>query len=218
MIPGTQAAAADRIKPHEKLEDVLQARQPLLMTMMNSEFKAQIADYLATLKPGFPRTLSELVAKATDPATGYRSPEKRDGMRQLDQTALDVNDPLFLTARDKGLALVRENVLDLFKKYQLDALVYPTSPRPATPIERPAPGTPPPTGGSATGIANLTGFPDLIVPAGMTSDGLPVTISFFGPAWSEPKLLGYGYDFEQATHARVLPKYTPKLSSDVFEY
>jgi amidase len=56
------------------------------------------------------------------------------------------------------------------------------------------------------------------VPAGMTGDGLPVTISFFGPAWSEPKLLGYGYDFEQATKARVLPKYTPALPSDVFKY
>jgi amidase len=195
---------------------VLQARQPLLMMVVNSEFKTQIGEYLSTLKPGYPRTLAELVAKASDPAAGYRSPEKRDGMRNTDAIALDANDPLFVTARDKGLALVRENVLDLFSKYKLDALVYPTSPRPATPITPPPPGTPP-LGGSATGIANLSGFPDLIVPAGMTADGLPVTISFFGPAWSEPKLLGYGYDFEQATKARVLPKFTPALPSDVFK-
>jgi amidase len=62
----------------------------------------------------------------------------------------------------------------------------------------------------------MTGFPDLIVPAGMTKDGLPVTISFFGPAFSEPKLFGYGYDFEQATKARVLPKNTPALPGDAF--
>ena len=55
-------------------------------------------------------------------------------------------------------------------------------------------------------------------PAGMTADGLPVTISFFGPAWSEPKLLGYGYDFEQATHAIQMPKYTPALPSDLIRY
>jgi amidase len=42
-----------------------------------------------------------------------------------------------------------------------------------------------------------------------------VTISFLGVAWSEPKLFGYGYDFEQATNARVLPKNTPKLPSQV---
>ena len=78
------------------------------------------------------------------------------------------------------------------------------------PATREAAGAP----GSATNIANRTGFPDLIVPAGMTKDGLPVTISFFGPAFSEPKLLAYGYDFEQATHARVLPKHTPALAGD----
>jgi amidase len=47
----------------------------------------------------------------------------------------------------------------------------------------------------------------------MTPEGLPVT-SFFGPAWSEPKLFGYGYDFEQATHALKQPKTTPALPSD----
>jgi len=56
------------------------------------------------------------------------------------------------------------------------------------------------------------------VPAGLTPEGLPVTISFFGPAWSEPKLLGYGYDFEQATKARVLPKTTPALKGETLSY
>jgi amidase len=116
------------------------------------------------------------------------------------------------------LAATKAGILALFKKYQLDAIIYPTSPRPATPI-KPS-GTPPPGGGgeSPTSFANETGFPDLIVPAGMTKDGLPVTISFFGVAWSEPKLLGYGYDFEQATHARVLPKFTPVLPGDTLTY
>lgn len=86
-------------------------------------------------------------------------------------------------------------------------------------MPRPAPyikpdGLPAPTG-SPTSLANASGFPDLIVPAGMTWSGLPVTISFFGRAFSEGQLLGYGYDFEQATKARVLPKYTPALPSDV---
>ena len=65
---------------------------------------------------------------------------------------------------------------------------------------------------SATGIANLTGFPDLIVPAGFTTDDLPVTVSFFGPAFSEPKLLALGYSFEQITHARRRPVNTPALN------
>ena len=109
---------------------------------------------------------------------------------------------------------MKAGITALFEKHQLDAIVYPTSPRPASLIRPP---TPPPSGAggdSATSFANETGFPDLIVPAGMTKDGLPVTISFFGRAWSESKLLGYGYDFEQATKARALPKNTPALPTD----
>ena len=62
----------------------------------------------------------------------------------------------------------------------------------------------------------MTGFPDLIVPAGMTKNGLPVSISFFGPAYSEPKLIGYAYDYEQASKAIRLPKTTPLLAADTF--
>lgn len=69
-------------------------------------------------------------------------------------------------------------------------------------------------GMSATNIANLTGFPDLIVPAGFTSDRLPVAISFFGHAFSEPRLLALGYAFEQATHARRDPRHTPPLPGE----
>ena len=103
-------------------------------------------------------------------------------------------------------------VTALFAKYQLDAIVYPTSPRPAQYIK--PDGLPAPTD-SPTNLANESGFPDLIVPAGMTWSGLPVTISLFGQAFSEGQLLAYGYDFEQATKARVLPKHTPALPSDV---
>jgi amidase len=68
--------------------------------------------------------------------------------------------------------------------------------------------------GSATNFANLSGFPDLIVPAGFTGDDLPVGISFFGPAFSEPRLLALGYSFEQATHAIRLPVTTPARAGE----
>jgi amidase len=68
--------------------------------------------------------------------------------------------------------------------------------------------------GSGSNLANLTGFPDLIVPAGFTGDDLPVGLSFFGPAFSEPKLIGLGYSFEQITRARRLPVHTPKLPGE----
>jgi amidase len=56
------------------------------------------------------------------------------------------------------------------------------------------------------------------VPAGVTNEHMPVTISFFGPAYSEPKLIAYAYSYEQATHHRVPPATTPSLPGEKFEY
>jgi len=190
------------------------------MSSFNTEFKAQIAVYLATLKPGYPHSLAEIIAKAEDPATGYTSPWKLASLKRTLEQAQDLDDPTYQAIINEGYALVRATVLAVMAKDQLDALIYPTSAQPASPIgtgsmsgregEAALAG---PAGGVAS-VANQTGFPDLIVPAGMTKDGLPVTVSFFGPAYSEAKLIGYGYDFEQATQARRLPKNTPKLTGD----
>jgi amidase len=194
---------------------LLQSRQGIYNQLVASEFKAQITDYLGTLKPGFPRSFDEVVAKANDPATGYRSPEKAFALKYTQSIALDLDDPVYLAVRNEALAASRAGVDALFKKYSLDAIVYPTSPRPATYIDTKRPRVP---ADSPTNIANATGYPDLIVPAGMTPEGLPVTISFFGPAFSEAKLLGYGYDFEQATHAIRTPKTTPSLPGETLKY
>jgi amidase len=194
-------------------DHLLQMKQPVFTLVRNSEFKALIADYLATLKPGYPRTLEELIAKAEDPKTGYRSPEKLVGLKYTNAVALAMDDPVYLAAKNEGYQAVTAGVEAIFEKYQLDALLYPSANRPAGPIARP-PDPPPaavPGGESASLFADETGFPDIIVPAGMTNDGLPVTISFMGRPFSEPALLGFAYDFEQATHARVLPKHTPPL-------
>lgn len=196
---------------------IVQAKQTIYNELVSSEFKAQITDYLHTLKPGFPTSFDEIVAKANDPATGYRSPEKAYALKYTASVARDLNDPVYLAIKNDMLPAMKAGVLAVFDKYKLDAIVYPTSPTPATTIIPEDPPTPMGIG-SATNIANATGFPDLIVPAGMTPAGLPVTISFFGKAYEEPKLLAYGYDFEQATKAIKLPKYTPALPSDKITY
>jgi amidase len=225
---GTDAVIEEAIKTLTKLGAVvvdpvrfpdylLQLKSPISSIIVNAEFKAQITDYLKTLKPGYPKSFDELVEKANDPAFGYRSPGKMVGFKYQQKVALSLDDPEYLAAKNEGLATIKAGILSLFKKYNLDAIVYPTSPRPATLIDAPTTGGGGPTG-SATSFANETGFPDLIVPAGVTSGGLPVTISFFGVAWSEPKLLGYGYDFEQATYARILPKTTPALPTDSISF
>ena len=101
--------------------------------------------------------------------------------------------------------------MGIMVRHELDAIVYPTSgTRPDRVGEDAAVWDVP----SATNFANLTGFPDLIVPAGFTAGGLPVGISFFGPAFSEGVLFGLGYAFEQATRARRDPVTTPSLPGE----
>ena len=205
------------VDPIKYPDYLIQAKQPIYNLLVSSEFKAQITEYLKTTKPRYPKSFDELVALANDPKTGYRSPEKAYALKYTAGLALDLSDPVYLALKNEMLAATNAGITALFTKYKLDAIVYPTSPRPATLIKPLTPPTPTSTD-SATSFANETGFPDLIVPAGMTKDGLPVTISFFGQAWSEPKLLGYGYDFEQAAKAIALPKYTPALPGDTLSY
>jgi len=52
----------------------------------------------------------------------------------------------------------------------------------------------------------VAGYPHLTVPAGQVF-GLPVGLSFFGRAWSEPRLIALAYAFEQATHHRRAPSF-----------
>ncbi len=194
---------------------LLDAKDDLYFTITQSEFKAQIADYLKTTAPRYPKTLDDLARLASDPRTGYPSPQKAYGFRYTNAVALALDDPVYLTARQQGMALVKASLDAMLEKYRLDAIVYLSVPTAASPIQPPANPQPVKPGDTAFDLANLSGYPDLVVPAGMTPNGLPVSVSFLGPAFSEARLLGYGYDFEQATRARRLPRYTPMLASDI---
>jgi len=196
----------------------IKERSSLTSIIRNAEFKAQIADYLATLDGKYPQTLDDLIAAAKgfdeSAAIGQANPARWE-LFDREATGLPLNDAVYLSARDQGTAMVRSHLSAIMLQQQLDAFIYPTSPLPARPIMRDysAEGG---GGGSGTSLANITGFPDAIVPAGVTSEGLPVTLSFLGAAFSEPRILAFAYAFEQATHARVNPKTTPALSGESF--
>jgi amidase len=102
-----------------------------------------------------------------------------------------------LLARAEGIDAVMD-------KHRLDALVAPT--------EGPGCLTDLIVGDrflcSSSTAAAVAGYPSVTVPAGFVF-GLPVGLSFFGRAWSEPTLLKLAYAFEQATKHRKPPRFRP---------
>jgi len=196
---------------------LLDAKGEFYTAVRYPEFPVQVATYLATLKPGFPKTLAEMIEKSdkisSTRADGGGPNPPRWTLFKREAASGSLEDYRYVSVHDHGLPLVRATLEGVLTANQLDAMVYPTSSRRPELIAAPpeVPG-----GGSASGsnLANLSGFPDLIVPAGFTSDRLPVGISFVGPAFSEGKLIGLGYAFEQATKARRLPAHTPVLPGE----
>ena len=181
------------------------------------EFVAQIADYLKVTGPKYPKNINELIERARQvnaPRPDGSSPNPgRWTLLVRESKSGTINDYQYTSVRDHALPLVRAVLDGILKAEKLDAIVYPTAGRRPPLISAP---NDVPGGSSASGsnLANLSGFPDMIVPAGFTTDDLPVGISFLGPAFSEARLLALGYSFEQATKARRLPKHTPLRAGD----
>jgi amidase len=190
---------------------LLDAKEEFYNAVRRPEFTVQIAAYLSTLGPGYPKTLDEMIDRASRfnavrPDGAGPNPSRWTLFKREAESGT-LADYRYTSVHDYGLPMVQAAVEGIIVSQKLDAIVYPTSSRrPGLIAETGAGGGGAP---SATNIANLTGFPDLIVPAGFTGDNLPVGLSFFGPAFSEPKLLALGYSFEQATHARRRPVHTP---------
>ncbi len=204
-------------------EWLLEARGKFYRTIRYREFRAQVEDYLATTDKQYPKTLAELV-KLSKTLTARRedgvipNPGRWQLMMKEDESG-ELTDYEYLAVRNHALPLMRSVIGGLMAAEKLDAIVYPTSHvRPERVDPDPDPQGAPGSGESPVILANLTGFPDLIVPAGFTGRGLPVSISFLGPAFSEPRLLALGYAFEQRTKARRLPATTPPLDGEKVTY
>jgi amidase len=169
------------------------------------EFKADLNAYLASLPPGDgPRSLEALI--------DFNEKNRQREMPYFGQEIFvdaqkkgPLTDKAYRDALAKNLRLSRKDGIDkTMDRHKLDALVAPTS-GPATLIDLVNGDYGP--GGSST-LPAVAGYPDITVPAGFEF-GLPVGISFFGRAWSEPTLLKIAYAYEQATQHRRPPNFLP---------
>lgn len=122
-----------------------------------------------------------------------------------------LTDKAYVDALAKNHLLTRAQGIDaVMTKYRLDALVAPTA-GPTWLIDL-VDGDHD-TGGSSS-LAAVAGYPNINVPMGFVR-GLPVGISFFGRAWSEPTLIKIAYGFEQATRRRKSPQFLPTADFSV---
>ena len=115
-------------------------------------------------------------------------------------------------ARLKNRATVRQLVIDLMDRHQLDALVYPFKSLAAPPL-----GTPD-RGPRDNPISSVTGLPAIVVPAGVNGQGLPISLEFLGRPFSEATLIAIAFAYEQQSHKRVAPQSTPALPGERFHY
>ncbi len=168
------------------------------------EFKADLNRYLAALPGHRARTLKDLIdfnEKNRDKEMPYFGQEiflKAEAKGPLTEKA-------YRDALEKDLRLSQKEGIDkTMDKHRLDALVAPTSGPPSLiDLVNGDYGV----NGSST-VPAVAGYPHITVPAGYEF-GLPVGISFFGRAWSEPKLIAIAYAYEQAMKHRRPPKFLP---------
>jgi amidase len=172
------------------------------------EFKAGLNAYLQNLGPSAPvRSLAEVIAF-----------NQKNRSRELlyfgQETMIDsqekpgLTDKPYLEALELSKHLAGKEGIDaIMDEHRLDAIIASTN-GPACRIDHIYGDR---SEGASSSPAAVAGYPSITVPAGEVQ-GLPIGVSFFGRAWSEPVLLKLAFAFEQESRARRKPAYRTTLS------
>jgi amidase len=188
-------------------------KQYLVANVLPSRYERihAINHYLARQGPSYP------YHNAADLLLDHPGVPQRPLKRADIENPIDLNHDPEYRATLVGQAALRDAVIELLDRYQLDALIYPHRLRRAELIGRPRP---PETIYSDTcQLSPMTGLPALVVPMGLTPDGNPGGLEILGRPWSEPTLIkiASGYSAIAGT-VRQLPPTTPSLPGEVIVY
>jgi amidase len=156
-------------------------------TALLYEFRAQIADYLATLTHTNMQTLADLIA-FNDSHCPQEMPYYGQEIFELaEQFPGYPNDPTYIAARTHARTAARAGIDNALADQNLDAIVAPHLT-------------------NSTGPA-VSGYPNLSLPVGIRDSGRPAGMLMYSTFLREPQLIGFGYALEQALNVRRQPQF-----------
>jgi amidase len=155
-------------------------------TALLYEFRAQIADYLATLTHTTMRTLADLIAFNNAHCVQEMPYYDQDVFLASEQLVGYPNDPNYIAARNHATSTAQMGIDDALARDNLDAIVAPHLT-------------------NSTGPA-VAGYPNFSMPVGIRSSGRPAGMLMYSTAFQEAQLIAMAYDLEQALKARQQPQ------------
>jgi len=156
-------------------------------TALLYEFKAQIADYLATLTNTNMQTLGDLIDFNNKHCRQELVYYGQDIFELSQQTMGYPNNPIYVAARTHATNTARAGIDDALAADNLDAIVAPHLT-------------------NSTGPA-VSGYPNLSLPVGIRGNGRPAGMLMYSTFLHEPQLIGFGYDLEQELNVRRQPRF-----------
>jgi amidase len=156
------------------------------LTALLYEFRAQIADYLATLTHTTMGTLADLIAFNNAHCTQEMPYYDQDVFLLAEQFVGYPNDPNYIAARTHATNTARSGIDNALAAQNLDAIVAPHLT-------------------NSTGPA-VAGYPNFSMPVGIRSSGRPAGMLMYSTAFHEAQLIAMAYDLEQELNARQQPQ------------
>jgi amidase len=156
-------------------------------TALLFEFKAQIAQYLATLTHTNMRTLADLIAFDISHCPAELVYYGQDIFELAESTSGDLSDPTYVAARTHATSTAQAGIDDAMARDNLDAIVAPHLT-------------------NSTGPA-VAGYPNFSMPVGIRASGRPAGMLMYSTFLHEAELIGFAYDLEQELQARAQPQF-----------